>query len=402
MRFVFALAAMTVWAMVASAQTSAPAATPPANLLELANGAVVVSVSSAYGGGWSAFNLVDGSTDAGWCSEQGAALPHTIVFELPQPCSITSIVVDNTGTQESANPGISSKGITVSGSTTSAAAGFTRLAALDAPLGGRREAKLGAPAAVQWLKFVVDSNWGDPDYTEIMELAAYGQPVGPPPKVSVAGVYQTNYGAMRIEQDGTDVAGCYDWDGGELTGSLNGRVMQFEWRENEGQQVGTAIMVLSVEGDALNGVWYENGALMGEWSGKRGGEPPKCAVSRGGSIAAKLASTGKAVLYGIYFDSGSAILKPESEKSLGEILAALTAQPSLALVVAGHTDSTNTDEYNLKLSQQRAEAVVSWLVAHGAAAPRLTAKGFGESQPVADNGTASGRALNRRVELAAQ
>lgn len=370
-----------------------------ADLLDLASGAVVMSSTSEYGGGWSAFSLIDGGTGSGWCSSSGAAFPHTFVFELPQPCAITSFAVDNTGAEESATPGISSKGIVIYGSSTSSTTGLTELAAFDAPQAGRKEANLGSAPTVQWLKVVVNSNWGDPDFTEVMELEAYGQPVGAPPVVSVSGVYQTTYGAMRVQQDGTNVAGCYDWEGGQLTGSLNGRVMQFEWRENEGEQVGSAIMVLSVAGDALNGVWFENGQLMREWVGERGGAPPECTVPRGGTIAAKLAETGRAVLYGIYFDSGSATLKPESDKTLGEIRAALEGEPGLTLVVAGHTDSTNTDEFNMGLSQKRAEEVVAWLVARGVEASRLTAKGFGESQPVADNGTATGRVLNRRVEL---
>ena len=388
--------------LICMTAVSAQAATSPRiDLLELANGGVIVAVSSTYGSGWSALNIADGTTQYGWCSAEGAALPHTMVFELPQPYAISSVAVDNTGAQESGYPGISSKGVTVSGSTTSANEGFTKLTAFEAPLGGRKEVKLGAPVTVQWLNFVVSSNWGNADYTEIMELEAYGQPVGPSPKVNVAGVYQTNYGPMRIEQDGTSISGCYDQNG-DLSGNLNGRVMQFEWRSNQGKSVGTAIMVLSVKGDNLNGVWYENGQLQGEWSGKRGGTPPKCTVRRGGSIATNLASTGKVVLYGIYFDSDSATLKSESEKTLGEILAALQAKPTLKLQIAGHTDSTNTDAYNLKLSQQRSEAVVAWLVKHGIAASRLIAKGFGKSQPVADNATAAGRALNRRVELVAQ
>jgi outer membrane protein OmpA-like peptidoglycan-associated protein len=96
------------------------------------------------------------------------------------------------------------------------------------------------------------------------------------------------------------------------------------------------------------------------------------------------------------------MFKPESEKTLREILAVLQAQPSLKLLIAGHTDSTNTDAHNLRLSQQRADAVVLWLVTHGVAPLRLTARGFGKSQPVADNATAAGRALNRRVELVTQ
>jgi outer membrane protein OmpA-like peptidoglycan-associated protein len=393
---------LTAWLALAAVASAQPIASPRTNLLELANGAVIVSVSSMYGSGWSNLNLVDGSTVAGWCSAQGAVFPHTMVFELPQPYAIESVAVDNTGDQDDRYPGISSKDVTVYGSTTSATEGFIPLAAFEAPRSGRKEVKFRASVTAQWLKFVVNANWGNGEYTEIMELEAYGQPVGPPPKVDVTGVYQTNYGPMRIEQDGTSVGGCYEYSGGELSGNLNGRVMQLEWRQDRGKRVGTAIMVLSMKGDALNGVWFEDGQLKGEWSGERGGKPPECAVTRGGAIAAKLASTGKAVLYGIYFDSGSATLKPESEKTLAEILAVLQAQPSLKLLIAGHTDSINTEAYNLKLSQQRADAVVSWLIAHGVSASRLSAKGFGKSQPVADNATATGRALNRRVELVVQ
>jgi outer membrane protein OmpA-like peptidoglycan-associated protein len=67
--------------------------------------------------------------------------------------------------------------------------------------------------------------------------------------------------------------------------------------------------------------------------------------------------------------------------------------------VAGHTDSRGSDAYNIKLSQRRAEAVRDYLISKGIAADRLSAKGYGESQPVADNATDEGRFKNRRVEL---
>jgi outer membrane protein OmpA-like peptidoglycan-associated protein len=66
-------------------------------------------------------------------------------------------------------------------------------------------------------------------------------------------------------------------------------------------------------------------------------------------------------------------------------------------VVEGHTDNTGSDSYNLKLSQQRADAVRQYLLAKGISGTRIEAKGFGEMQPVGDNATAEGRALNRRV-----
>jgi outer membrane protein OmpA-like peptidoglycan-associated protein len=389
------------WLSLAAAALAQPVAGPKTNLLEVPNGTVIVSKSSMYNNTWSVLNLADGSTGYGWCSAEKAAFPHTIVFELAQPHAIAGVAVDNTGDQGSKYSGISSKGLAVYGSSKSATEGFTQLTSFEAQSGSRKEVSLKTPFTVQWLKFVVNSNWGNADYTEIMELEAFGQPVGPAPKVDVTGIYQTNFGPMRVEQDGTKILGCYDHSEGELSGNLNGRVMQFEWRE-KGKRSGPAIMVLSMKGDALNGFWYENGQRQGEWSGQKGGNPPQCKTAQSGGIAEKLASTGKVELYGIYFDSNSATLKPESEKTLNEILAVLQAQSALKLLIAGHTDSTNTDAYNLKLSQQRAEAVVAWLVKRGVVASRLTAKGFGKSQPVADNATAAGRALNRRVELVKQ
>jgi len=69
-------------------------------------------------------------------------------------------------------------------------------------------------------------------------------------------------------------------------------------------------------------------------------------------------------------------------------------------VVEGHTDSQNTEEFNQKLSENRAKSVVAWLVKNGIGPARLQPAGYGELRPVADNGTPAGRALNRRVEVA--
>jgi len=119
------------------------------------------------------------------------------------------------------------------------------------------------------------------------------------------------------------------------------------------------------------------------------------------NIAEELDEKGRAVLYGIRFDSNSAVPRPESAETLNQLLALLRDKPALGLIVEGHTDSQNTDEFNQKLSEDRAKAVVAWLVKNGIAAGRLQPVGFGESRPVADNDTAEGRALNRRVEVQA-
>lgn len=110
----------------------------------------------------------------------------------------------------------------------------------------------------------------------------------------------------------------------------------------------------------------------------------------------------KLTLDGVNFDNDSAKLRPESIAVLDKAAATLKEWGDVKVEVAGHTDSVNSDAYNNKLSQRRAEAVRAYLVKQGVAADRLTAKGYGESKPVADNKSAAGRAQNRRVELIPQ
>ncbi len=99
----------------------------------------------------------------------------------------------------------------------------------------------------------------------------------------------------------------------------------------------------------------------------------------------------------IRFDTGSAVLKPESGGILGEVLMMMEEHNDLRLLVEGHTDADGTDDSNQTLSQERAEAVASWLIANGIDAGRLDTIGHGESQPASDNGTTEGKAQNRRV-----
>lgn len=107
----------------------------------------------------------------------------------------------------------------------------------------------------------------------------------------------------------------------------------------------------------------------------------------------------KMVLNGVNFDYDKATLRPEDLSIIDRDAATLDKWGNVNIEVAGHTDSRGSDEYNMNLSQQRAEAVRNYLISKGIAADRLTAKGYGESQPVADNETDEGRFKNRRVEL---
>jgi outer membrane protein OmpA-like peptidoglycan-associated protein len=119
----------------------------------------------------------------------------------------------------------------------------------------------------------------------------------------------------------------------------------------------------------------------------------------GKEIPQALSTDGRIVAHGIQFDTGSDRLRPESTSTLRQILGLLEADPKLAFVIEGHTDNQGGAAVNGPLSERRAQAVKAWLVGKGVAEGRLTAKGLGESRPLADNATAEGRANNRRVEF---
>lgn len=126
-------------------------------------------------------------------------------------------------------------------------------------------------------------------------------------------------------------------------------------------------------------------------------------VADAAAMASDINATGHVAVYGIYFDSGKSLIKPESAQAIGEIAKLLKAQPALKLFVVGHTDNEGTVEGNLALSQQRAEAVLKALInEQGIASARLRAHGCGQFAPVAGNDTDAGRAKNRRVELVKQ
>ncbi len=123
-------------------------------------------------------------------------------------------------------------------------------------------------------------------------------------------------------------------------------------------------------------------------------------VADANSLMNSLKETGKVALYGIYFDTGKSTLKPESDPTLKEMTKLLNANPDLKLYVVGHTDNVGVYETNMRLSVERALAVVNALVSkYSVNAARLTACGDGPTSPVATNDTEEGKALNRRVEL---
>ena len=155
-----------------------------------------------------------------------------------------------------------------------------------------------------------------------------------------------------------------------------------------------------------NEIWVDLGA---EFTGKYGftivqREAMKQDILASAEVLKNdIRSTGHAAVYGITFDTDSAAIKAESAQALGEIGKLLQGDQSLKVFVVGHTDGAGAVDHNLKLSQDRAQAVVQALVKdYGIAAARLRSFGCGPFAPVASNDAEEGRARNRRVELVKQ
>lgn len=107
----------------------------------------------------------------------------------------------------------------------------------------------------------------------------------------------------------------------------------------------------------------------------------------------------KIVLRNIFFDFNKATIRPESTAELERLIKLLNDVPTMKIEISGHTDSKGSDDYNMKLSQSRADAVVKYLIEKGIAKERLTAVGYGETKPIDTNDTDEGRQNNRRTEF---
>ena len=215
--------------------------------------------------------------------------------------------------------------------------------------------------------------------------------------------------------------------------SVEGHYYQINYSQKENSQPVGALQVIRNYENAIKKIggkvvweWYDSGSGRVTLKLEKGGAEVWAGVSSTGSgyyrldlvekgtmdqdvvadassMANTIKTTGKVAVYGIYFDTGKSELKPESLNALEEISKLLKSDPSLKLYVVGHTDNVGTFESNIKLSMDRATAVINALVTkHSVNAANLKPFGNGPCAPVATNDTDEGKALNRRVELVKQ
>ncbi len=375
------------------------------DLLSLGAGALPVVEPPSYGG-WEILHLIDDAPGTGWASVEGQTQGQTMVFELPATATLERFEFDDAACLDGEGRG--TKGLRVSVSDTSKDSGFATV--LEANLSATDGQELAAQAKVpgRFVRIEILGNQGAPDYVELCSVRAYGAPPPPVPAGDVSGTYESSYSTFHVRQEGTALVGCYEYDGGLLSGSVEGRVMKLTWQENGGpDDNGPAVMVFAPDGKSFTGHWWSGTdrgrAPSGAWDGKKVsaqvGSCPNWSGSVGGEVERALARSGRALLYGIEFDVDSATIRTESRPILDDVARALAVHADWKLAIEGHTDATGSAVHNQRLSEARAASVRDYLAAHGIDAARLTSAGFGAGRPLADNATELGRARNRRVEI---
>jgi OOP family OmpA-OmpF porin len=282
-------------------------------------------------------------------------------------------------------------------------AGALGLADVDRPVGfpdeGRPLASLGVglaqfvPSGGPRIELRAERLMGSPAYTNLQLILGWSLGLKSPPEVP------------RTDSDGD---GVYD-DQDDCPGTPRGARVDAHGCPIDSDGDGVYDGLDQCPDTPRGAVVDKNGCPLdsdgdGVYDGldKCPGTPPNTKVDEYGCPERKAIfepGKKKLVLEGVNFAIDSAILTVDSYKILDRVVEGLNDWPDVRVEIGGHTDSTGTDAYNLDLSQRRAESVRNYLVKKGIDPSRLQARGYGETQPVADNGTSAGRAKNRRVEL---
>ncbi|WP_299253534.1 OmpA family protein [uncultured Cytophaga sp.] len=258
------------------------------NALSLKNGCVAVQKPSTFFTAtihspkineWSVNAMQDEKNHTGWCSGAASRVPYVFVFELSEDFIINTISF-NTFCQKE-YPGISAKDIKIEYSITTAKTGF--LSAGNFALQENAENIFTITGVkVRWIKLTILSNFGNPQWTELMEFKALGEyAVAKPKTVSITGIWDSDFDWVSIKTNpNNELYGCYKWSHGELyIKKVERSTFTFTWKQNDDGQQGWGVVVLNKEGTKLNGIWGLNNdtTIFGCWAlSKKQSTPYDC------------------------------------------------------------------------------------------------------------------------------
>jgi OOP family OmpA-OmpF porin len=375
--------------------------------LSLARGVVPVALEGAAKalrvGMEQALLAIDGN-DGGFSltpKPGGADTRIVFVYKLPAPTSFEQFAIPNILETPSPSQTFVRK-VEIAGSDSGAGGPFRTLASAtltthSAP-GQRTTLAAVADMPVRWIRLSLEGGIDvqrDKTFFEFSEIAGYGHQQPVPMSTTFSGQWKGPGVVLELHQDGAQVTGCYDRDG-HLTGTVSGNLLRATGQSRPAGIKSVFLLALG-EQDEITGVRSTNGAPFRLYSGSVApGLRTECSRQ-----AAPPLGCG-AVIHGIEFDFDSATIRPQSDPLLDVLSDGLKSSTAAQITVVGHTSSEGSDAYNDDLSYRRAQAVATAAAARGVDPARITARGRGERQPIADNSTEAGRSLNRRVEVVCQ
>lgn len=397
-----------VLALALSAAASGAAATEAptnrADLVSLARGTLPVSVVSEPAALAAAMDhallAIDGD-DRGFVATPkpgGADSRLTIVYALPARTTFGEFEIP--GVLETPSPSQTFfREVEISGSDAGPEGPFVVLAtttlSAHAAKGEATAVAAVATQPVRWLRLVLRGGLdvrGDKTFFEFSELRGYGDQEPVALSTAFDGKWKGRGMVLELHQSGASVSGCYD-KVGDLEGTVSGNVLRATGRTRSASIPSTFVLVAGA-GGGIAGVRSTNGAPFRLYAG----EPDPALVTECSKREVAPPGCG-AVLHGIEFDYDSASIRPDSVALLDALARGLAGVDAGSIVVTGHTSSEGSDAYNDDLSRRRAEAVAAAMVSRGIDAARISGRGLGEREPIADNATEAGRSLNRRVEI---
>jgi hypothetical protein len=375
--------------------------------LTFAQGAVPVSIGGAgakLGAGFEhAVRITDGDPTP-FTIVNGAPddADTEFIYQLPALTTFDRFAVPNV--LETPSPTATfTKLVEVHGSATSASEGFALLASATLQTHKSRglvtEFTIAAKRPVRWIKVRLVGGINvlrPPSSFEFSEIVGNGSQETPELASNFAGIWRTQANRLQLVQRGPVVSGCYDRTG-DLTGTVTGNILRATGVDRSDKTPSQFILSVGPDG-SLRGVRSTNRSPFRLYT--VAAAPPGTDVDCPPPAPPALGCG--SVVHGIAFGFDSAEIRPESAGVLEELFRGLQSVKSAAILIEGHTSNEGTEDYNQRLSERRAQAVVADLVRRGLAKDRVSAAGIGERRPIASNTDESGRSLNRRVEVRCQ